>query len=261
MKSWINRMFRSLASFLGLKKTAEEIREMNEIMLKATFYTMGYLANCDNRVEECEYDLFEEAQRYLKLNEKRKKATFNFFQQGIRKELELAPLLLSFKKKANKELIHLFFTFQIKMIHADRHIDKREHSLIFEICELLNIPEAEYTRINREEWTNSRFFNQKQQDESTNENWRYQYKSTRSKIHNSMDAESYDSKLSQAYSTLKITPPVNKQTLKKAYRKLIKQYHPDKLIANGLPDEMKKIGEEKTQKIIEAYRLIEPTLR
>jgi DnaJ like chaperone protein len=44
--------------------------------------------------------------------------------------------------------------------------------------------------------------------------------------------------------------------LKKAYRKMMSQNHPDKLVAQGLPPEMIKLATEKTQKIQAAYEQI-----
>jgi len=44
--------------------------------------------------------------------------------------------------------------------------------------------------------------------------------------------------------------------LKKTYRRLMSQHHPDKLVAKGLPDEMIKDATEKTQQIKKAYEII-----
>ncbi|MCH9749814.1 MAG: DnaJ domain-containing protein, partial [Proteobacteria bacterium] len=44
--------------------------------------------------------------------------------------------------------------------------------------------------------------------------------------------------------------------IKRAYRRLLAQHHPDKLVAKGLPEEMMIIAKEKTQEIISAYELI-----
>ena len=49
---------------------------------------------------------------------------------------------------------------------------------------------------------------------------------------------------------------VNRTDLKKAYRKLMSEYHPDKLMAKGLPDAMVKVATEKTQQIKAAYEQI-----
>lgn len=50
---------------------------------------------------------------------------------------------------------------------------------------------------------------------------------------------------------------VNKEddlaTIKKAYRKLAKEYHPDKMASQGMPDDYMKFANEKIAKINEAY--------
>ena len=44
--------------------------------------------------------------------------------------------------------------------------------------------------------------------------------------------------------------------MKKAYRRLMNQHHPDKLIAKGLPEEMVRLATEKTQEIKAAYEQV-----
>jgi DnaJ like chaperone protein len=44
--------------------------------------------------------------------------------------------------------------------------------------------------------------------------------------------------------------------VKLAYRRLISQNHPDKLVANGLPESMIEAAHERTRSILEAYEAI-----
>jgi DnaJ like chaperone protein len=44
--------------------------------------------------------------------------------------------------------------------------------------------------------------------------------------------------------------------LKKAYKKLMAQHHPDKLMSQGLPPELMELAKQKTQDIQAAYELI-----
>ncbi len=59
-----------------------------------------------------------------------------------------------------------------------------------------------------------------------------------------------------AYKILGVSSSVTDAEVKKAYRRLMSQHHPDKLISKGLPEEMIEIATDKTQEISKAYDLI-----
>jgi len=46
---------------------------------------------------------------------------------------------------------------------------------------------------------------------------------------------------------------ISDQEVTKAYRRQMSRHHPDKLVANGLPESMAQMAKEKTQRIQEAY--------
>ena len=62
--------------------------------------------------------------------------------------------------------------------------------------------------------------------------------------------------LANAYRILGVGRDTDDAGIKKAYRRLMNQHHPDKLIAKGLPEEMIKLATEKTTEIKAAYELI-----
>ena len=55
---------------------------------------------------------------------------------------------------------------------------------------------------------------------------------------------------------LGISSSADDDEVKRAYRRLMSQYHPDKLVAKGLPEEMMKVATEKTAEIRSAYERI-----
>ena len=62
--------------------------------------------------------------------------------------------------------------------------------------------------------------------------------------------------LRDAYTALGVDERVSDKDLKRAYRKLMSQNHPDKLIARGVPEDMIKIATGKSQEIQSAYEMI-----
>lgn len=64
------------------------------------------------------------------------------------------------------------------------------------------------------------------------------------------------SKLAESLATLGVTEDVKRDELKRVYRKLINQYHPDKLAGQNLPEGLIEMANEKTQEIISAYNYI-----
>jgi DnaJ like chaperone protein len=62
--------------------------------------------------------------------------------------------------------------------------------------------------------------------------------------------------LAECYAELEADASISDQDLIKAYRRQMSRHHPDKLVANGLPESMAQVAKEKTQRIQEAYEVI-----
>jgi DnaJ like chaperone protein len=59
--------------------------------------------------------------------------------------------------------------------------------------------------------------------------------------------------MAQAYAQLGLEANATDAEVKKAYRKLVSQYHPDKLVSHGLPEEMMDIAKTRVREINTAY--------
>jgi DnaJ like chaperone protein len=62
--------------------------------------------------------------------------------------------------------------------------------------------------------------------------------------------------LADAYKALGVAESNTDQEIKRAYRKLMSQYHPDKLMGQGLPEDMIAVATETAKEIQVAYDLI-----
>jgi DnaJ like chaperone protein len=64
------------------------------------------------------------------------------------------------------------------------------------------------------------------------------------------------SRLDDAYKALGVSKESSDQEIKRAYRKLMSQYHPDKLIGQGVPEDMIAVATEQAKEVQVAYDLI-----
>ncbi|MFO7849289.1 MAG: TerB family tellurite resistance protein [Spirochaetia bacterium] len=64
------------------------------------------------------------------------------------------------------------------------------------------------------------------------------------------------SDIDKYYATLGVTSKASNDEIKKAYRKLVSEYHPDKIASKGLPEEFTRFAGEKFREIQDAYEKI-----
>jgi len=69
-------------------------------------------------------------------------------------------------------------------------------------------------------------------------------------------ASSHSTSLAECYAELEVAATISDQEVTKAYRRQMSRHHPDKLVANGLPESMAQMAKEKTQRIQEAYETV-----
>ncbi len=58
------------------------------------------------------------------------------------------------------------------------------------------------------------------------------------------------------YATLGVSPDDPPEEIKRRYRKLVSEYHPDKIASKGLPEEFTKFANDKFREIQEAYEAV-----
>ncbi|MCF0262339.1 MAG: DnaJ domain-containing protein, partial [Sphaerochaetaceae bacterium] len=61
---------------------------------------------------------------------------------------------------------------------------------------------------------------------------------------------------SKAYAVLGLTESATNEEIKKAYRKLILEYHPDTVASKGMAEEFKEYATKRFREIQEAYEAI-----
>jgi DnaJ like chaperone protein len=196
-----------------------------------TFSVMGHVAKADGHVSAQEISTAKNIMAQMQLSAQQRKAAIKFFDQGKSDDFPLEDILRQFKKECHRRrnLIQMFIEIQIATALADGKVDANEKRVLYTIGEVLGFARGQIDHL----------FN----------------------IASNAEASVSDHlTLSQAHKILGISKGSSEAEIKKAYRRLMSQHHPDKLVAKGLPDEMIALATEKTQEIRKAYDLIKKNL-
>ncbi len=200
----------------------------------ATFAVMGHLSKIDGRVTHSEIDVARRVMARMDLNPMQVEAAKRLFDQGKSPDFPLQAVLAQFRSMIGprRNLLFMFIEIQLTLACADGVIDPAERRLMLDICNRLGIPERVYREL----------------EAMANAEARYDGRAE-PRAGKSLDLE-------QAYALLNVPAGASDAEVKKSYRRLMSRHHPDKLVANGLPEEMIKIATQKTREVRAAYEKI-----
>jgi len=204
--------------------------EIQRVFFEATFSVMGHLAKADGRVSEEEIALARQIMARMGLSEAARHEAIALFSKGKASDFALESMLsrLHYATRRTRNLRQMFIEIQLHAAYADGELNPAEKKLLLVICDELGFSAADFARLDA---------------------------MVRAEQHVGSGPVEQVS-LDDAYAILNVSPQASDSEVKRAYRKLTNQHHPDKLVAKGLPEEMMKLAEEKTREIRAAYERI-----
>lgn len=198
----------------------------------ASFSVMGYLAKADGKVSKSEIQMAENIMQQMSLNAEQRAAAIELFNQGKQPDFPLQDILAQFRKECHRRtnLIQMFLEILIATAYADQKLDRAEHEALIQIAQSVGFSKDQLEQLIQMVSAQQQYSHQTTQRGQTT--------------------------LESAYAVLGVDKDVSDSILKKTYRRLMSQHHPDKLVAKGLPEEMIKLANEKTSEIKSAYEQI-----
>jgi DnaJ like chaperone protein len=233
---WIERQ-------LTGNKTVNNQKAIQESFFTALFLVMGKLAKVDGKVSTSEIERTEGIMRHMNLNADMRQRAIQLFNQGKNNDFDIEITLRQFGQFARRSLSlkQIFLEMLVDVAEADGMISRDEQALIEKVCQLIGYPiQLLYAMMKMRGFAGTG--NAHQQQRNNHQRQR------RSPINRNAPFNPYQ--------VLGVEQNDNKAVIRKAYKRLMSQHHPDKLVSKGLPPEMMKVAEEKAKQVQLAWEKV-----
>lgn len=212
----------------------ENIRRIKDSFFETTFLLSGFVAKSDGHVSKQEIDHTEQVFNQMGLNAEQREKAIELFKRGSAADFQLEPTVAAFLATCGprRQLQHTMLLFLISLALADTVIEPAEHAALVRIAALMGLGVAELEQLLSMAQAQEHFHG------------------------DSGFTAQPGTSLDDAYKALGVSRDVSDKDLKRAYRRLMSENHPDKLIAKGVPETMIKLATERSQEIQAAYAMV-----
>ncbi|MDH3620924.1 MAG: co-chaperone DjlA [Gammaproteobacteria bacterium] len=222
-----------LASYAFRLFVVGSLQVAQSTLLDSTFSIMGALCKADNVVSRDEINAVEKIFGMLRLQGAAREQAKAAFNRGKQPDFDLDAEVDKFAQASHRRapLLQLFLQLQCMAVAADGQVHPAEHAMLVRIAQRLGLTEADVAQLEA-------------------------LLRAATGGPSAAGAPPQQGRLADAYAALGITADASPAEIKRAYRKLISQNHPDKLASRGLPESMRPVAEERSRELNAAYDLI-----
>jgi DnaJ like chaperone protein len=211
--------------------TRGSVREISRLFFEATFEVMGQVAKIDGRVSEDEVRVARRIMQSMRLTDDQVQSAIEHFTRGKSADYPLEARLgaLETQIRGRADLARAFVQVQLQAAVGAGNVGAEKRQALWRVASTLGVSRAELAQLE----AIVRGFAAPGGAQATS-------------------AQS----LEAAYRVLGVSPQASNEEVKTAYRRLMNQHHPDKLVARGLPQSMVGVAEQKTHEVRTAYERI-----
>ncbi|TKB50914.1 co-chaperone DjlA [Ferrimonas aestuarii] len=212
------------------KRRTPQVTPRQNLFFHTTFAVMGHVAKASGQVTQADIALANAVMDQLRLSGEARRQAQEAFREGkasdypLEERLKQLKLVMAFRR----DLARMFLEIQIQVALSDGDIDANERRILSQVAKQLGFTAQELE----------------------------QMLSMRQGEHSFHRSGHQGPSLADAYQLLGVSEGDDDRAIKRAYRKLMAQHHPDKLASQGLPEEMMSLAQQKSQDIQAAWEAI-----
>ena len=205
-----------LSSRPGSRDTLSSNEQAQLVFFTAAFSMLAKISKADGNITQKEISAVETFMKIdLQLDENSQQTAINIFRQAVNSSESFDAFARQFYSvfRTQPNIIELMMDVLLRVCVADGGVSAQEEAMLFSATRIFNYSSMDYSRLKSK----------------------------------------YVKKNNPYYAVLKCNETCSNEEIKKQYRKLVNEYHPDKIEAKGLPEEFVKFANDKFKEIQEAY--------
>lgn len=213
------------------------------IFFHTLFSVMGHIAKADGQVTDAEIRMASQLMDQMGLEGDTRREAQEAFREGKANDFPLKQIVQEFKDSCHgrKDILQVFLEILIQAAYVDGKLDKAEQRILENVAQYMGFKQSDLLYLLSVFEAEIRF-RQGNQGQQSRQNRQSSYTAQQS--------------LNDAYKILGVEESDDDKTIKRAYRKLMSENHPDKLVSKGLPKQALELAKNKTQDIQAAYELV-----
>ncbi len=215
-------------------------QHIEQQFFQTSFRLLGHLAKADGRVSEAEIAGTEDLMTRMGLTAEHRRQAINEFKTGTTTGFDLDREMDQFIAICGRQprLQQALLSYLVMLSLADGQMHQAEEHVLRQVAQRLGMPAAVFDRLLQMIQAQASFHQSR-------------YQSGGAGV-----GPASPQALAMAYQVLGVDQGASDAEIRKAYRKLISENHPDKLIGQGMPEDMVRMATERSQEIRAAYELI-----
>ncbi|MDN4503502.1 co-chaperone DjlA [Alteromonadaceae bacterium BrNp21-10] len=241
--------FDQMGGFSRFFTSSKDLKKQ-AIFFHALFSLIGHVAKASGRVTADEIRMAAALMDQMNLQGDIRREAQQAFNEGKAADFPIREILQEFNQSCHgrRDIMQVFLEILIQAAYADGKLDAAEQVVLETAAKILGFRQNELLYLLSVYEAEQRFRSGQgrsrtgQRQQSSNQRQQQAYSSTQS--------------LADAYRILGVQQSQSLVDIKKQYRKLMSEHHPDKLVSKGLPKQAMEIAKAKAQDIQAAYELI-----
>lgn len=236
-------------------------QSIRDAFLKAAFSFLGYIAGCDGAINSDEVNRLKVHMKKMHLSEDEQRSALHLFKAGTLPDFNASQALQEFRASTTPKLIQILLVHLVTMARADGYLLEKELHALQWVAREIGYNSIAFNHLLKMIYEQDQLALSRNppptQPDTYSAPTREQKKDQAKANNNSQrPTGNHNQDLLKAYNILGVTAEMTEDEIRRTYKKLASQLHPDKLMSQGLPQDQLNATTERFKQIQAAYAFI-----